>query len=79
LRGRVDAVDRRIVRLLGARQRFVAALKPLKSRLRDQGRETRVLRGVAREARRTGADLAFVRTVYRVLLAASRSFLRRQT
>lgn len=79
LRGRVDVIDRRIVRLFGQRQRLVVALKPLKSRLRDRRRELQVLRGIAREARRAGADLAFVREVYRALLAASRSFLSRQT
>jgi chorismate mutase len=44
LRRRVDAVDRRIVRLLGSRQRLVAALKPFKTRLRDPGRAAKILR-----------------------------------
>ena len=78
LRCRVDAIDRRIVRLLGLRQRMVAAMKPLKSRLRDPAREAEILRFASRQGRRTGADPAFVRKVYEALLAASRSFLRRQ-
>jgi chorismate mutase len=78
LRRRVDAVDRRIVRLLAARQRLVAALAPCKTRLRDPRREARVLAEAAREARRVGLDGAFARSVFRGLLGASRSFLRRR-
>ena len=77
LRGRIDGLDRRIVRLLGARQRLVAALKPFKSRLRDSAREARILSMVARHARRMGADQTFVREVYDAMLDASRAFLRR--
>ncbi|MBI5239695.1 MAG: chorismate mutase [Elusimicrobia bacterium] len=77
LRRRVDAVDRRIVRLLAARQRLVAAMPPFKTRLRDPGREADILRQAARQAGRSRLDRAFVREVYRALLGASRSFLRR--
>ena len=78
LRRRVDVIDRRIVRLLGARQKLVAAMKPFKPRLRDPGREAAILRLVARQTGRAGLDRTFVRDVYRALLAASRSFLKRR-
>jgi chorismate mutase len=78
LRSRVDVIDRRIVRLLGMRQRLVAAMKPFKARLRDPGREAQVLRSAGLQAGRAGADKVFVRDVYRALLAASRSFLKRR-
>ncbi|MCX5797461.1 MAG: chorismate mutase [Elusimicrobia bacterium] len=78
LRRRVDAVDRRIVRLLAARQRLVAAMTPFKTRLRDPRREAQVLADAAREARRAGLDGTFARSVYRDLLGASRSFLKRR-
>ena len=77
LRRRVDVLDRRIVLLLGMRQRLVAAMRPFKSRLRDARREAAILALVARQAGRAGLDRTFVRGVYRALLAASRSFLRR--
>lgn len=77
LRRRVDVLDGKIIRLLAARQRLVAAMKPLKPSLRDPAREESILRLVARQARRAGADRAFVGTVYRGLLKASRSFLGR--
>jgi chorismate mutase len=77
VRLRIDSVDRRIVRLLAERQRLVAAAKPFKPRLRDRAREERLLRLVAGQARRLGADRTFVREVYEALLGASRSFLRR--
>jgi len=78
LRRRIDVLDRRVVRLLAARLRIVRAIKPLKSRLRDPRREAKILRGVVREARHRGADPVFVAAVYRALLGASRSFLRRR-
>ncbi len=79
LRRRVDAVDRRIVRLLAERQRLVAAMPPYKERLRDPRREAQVLADAAREARRSGLDGIFVRSVFQRLLGASRSFLKRRT
>ncbi len=78
LRRRVDALDRRIVRLLAARQRLVAAIKPFKTRLRDTRREAIILRSVVRQAGREGLDRTFVGEVYRALLRSSRSFLRRR-
>lgn len=78
LRLRIDALDRRLVRLLTARQRLVAAAAPCKKRLRDPRREAQVLAGAAREARRAGLDGIFVRSVFSGLLGASRSFLRRR-
>lgn len=77
LRRRVDVLDRRIVRLLGARQRLVASMKPFKSRLRDVRRESAILKSVVRQARRAGADQTFVREVYLALLGASRSLQKR--
>ena len=78
LRRRVDALDRRIVGLLAARQRLVSAMKPFKSRLRDPRRELQIMRSVGRLGRRAGADPALVREVYRALLGASLSCLRRR-
>lgn len=78
LRRRVDALDRRLVRLLAARQRLVSAMAPCKKRLRDPRREARILAGAAREARRAGLDGLFVRSVFSGLLGASRSFLSRR-
>jgi chorismate mutase len=78
LRRRVDVLDRRIVRLLGARQRLVAAMKPYKKRVRDPGREASILRAIRRQADCVDADRAFVSAVFQALLAASRSFLRRR-
>jgi len=78
LRNRVDALDKRIVRLLGLRQRLVAAMPPFKRRLHEPRREADILRLAEQEARRSGLDRAFVRDVYRALLGASRSFLKRR-
>ena len=78
LRLRIDVLDRRLVRLLAARQRLVAAISPHKTSLRDPRREAQILAGAAREARRGGLDGIFVRSVFSGLLGASRSFLRRR-
>jgi chorismate mutase len=79
LRRRVDAVDRRIVHLLAARQRLVSGMRPFKTGLRDVRREARVLAAAAREARRRRIDRVFVAEVYRALLGASRAFQKRRT
>lgn len=78
LRRRVDELDRRLVRLLAARQRLVAAMVPCKKRLRDPRREAQILADAAWEARRAGLDGIFARSVFSGLLGASRSFLRRR-
>ena len=77
LRRRIDALDRRIVRLLGRRLRVVRALRPYKRHIPDPRREVQVLAQVRGEARRCQADPVFVAEVYRGLLGASRAFQKR--
>lgn len=77
LRRRVDAVDRRLVRLLAARQRLVRSMRPYKTGLRDARREAAILRMVARRAAGLGLDRTFAKDVYRALLSASRTFQKR--
>lgn len=76
LRGRLDRVDARILRLLARRGRLALEAKRLKRRIDlpalDLRRESEVVAGAARAARELGLDPELVRDIYWRVLELSR-------
>ena len=77
-RRRIDALDRRIARLLARRLRLVEGLAPLKERVRDVPREAAVLDNVRAAAGRKRVSREFCAEVYCAVLRVSRRHVARR-
>jgi isochorismate pyruvate lyase len=74
LRGAIDALDARLVRLLALRQGYIgraAVLKTDRATVRDDARVEDVVEKVLAEARRAGLSPAIAEPVWRVLIERS--------
>jgi len=74
LRDAIDALDRRLVRLLAVRQGYIeraAVLKQDRGTVRDEARIEDVVRKVLAEARAAGLSPAIAEAVWRVLIERS--------
>lgn len=74
LRGAIDALDARLVRLLALRQAYIeraAVLKKDRATIRDEARIEDVVRKVLAEAKAAGLSPAIAESVWRVLIERS--------
>jgi len=76
LRKRIDAVDRRILRLLDLRFRYALGTGRFKREAQDAGREGEILRSVSGQAAGRLAGPDFAVRIYREILAESRKLQR---
>ena len=70
----VDALDRRLVALIGERFRYMdaaARIKPVREAVRDEARKAQVLANVDRLAREEGVPPAAAARLYEALIEAS--------
>jgi isochorismate pyruvate lyase len=74
LRGAIDALDARLVRLLALRQAYIeraAVLKTSRATIRDEARIEEVVTKVLAEAKAAGLSPAIAEAVWRVLIERS--------
>lgn len=74
LRGAIDALDAKLVRLLALRQAYIeraAVLKKDRATIRDEARIEDVVRKVLAEAKAAGLSPAIAESVWRVLIERS--------
>lgn len=71
VRAGIDALDRQIVRLLSARQRYIEAagrIKPARDQVRDEARIADVIDKVLTESRLQGLDPEVAERVWRAMM-----------
>ena len=74
IREQIDALDKRLVALLAARQKLIAAagsVKPSRDTVRDEARIEEVVRLVLAEAEKTGLAKEIAEPVWRQLIESS--------
>src|SRR5690348_15512246 len=74
VRAGVDAVDRQIVALLGARFRFMdaaARIKPTRDAVRDEPRKAQVIDNVRKAAVESGVPVELIGRLYDLLVEGS--------
>ncbi len=74
VRPQIDRLDRRLVRLLSERQRYIERAAEIKSHrleIRDEARIADVLAKVTAEAERAGLNVALAQAVWRELIERS--------
>jgi isochorismate pyruvate lyase len=74
VRAAIDAIDRRLVALLGARMRYIEAaarIKPQRSAVRDEARKADVISNVRAAARDEGFPPELAAAVWEVLVEGS--------
>ncbi|ARS29019.1 chorismate mutase [Sphingomonas sp. KC8] len=74
VRAAIDALDERIVTLLGERMRYMdaaARIKPTRGAVRDEPRKAQVIENAAAVAERVGFPVELVRALYEQLVEGS--------
>lgn len=74
VRAAIDALDERIVTLLGERMRYMdaaARIKPTRGAVRDEPRKAQVIDNAAAVAERVGFPVELVRALYEQLVEGS--------